>query len=74
MGEDALAHGSDDAGQAVAADMGMRLVEHAVGGTEIVEQLHDPLHVTAFLAAAEEFAIGERAGAAFAEADIAFGR
>ena len=73
VGEDALAHGSDDAGQAVAADMGMRLVEHAVGGTEIMEQLHDPLHVTAFLAAAEEFTVGEGTGAAFAETVVALG-
>ena len=42
-------------------------VEDGVRCPEEMEQFHHPLHVTPFLGAGEEFAIGESAGTAFAE-------
>ena len=73
MGEDALADALDDSGQLVGTDMCVCLVEDGVGCAEIVEELHDALHVTAFLGAGEQFAVGERARAAFAEAVVGLG-
>ena len=71
--DDALAHGADDRGQAVAADMGMRLIENSIVGTEVMKELHHTLHIATFLAARIEFAIGERACTTFAKAVVGFG-
>ena len=45
-------------------------IEYRVRRTEIMENLHHPLHVPAFLRAGEEFSVGERTCAAFAEAVV----
>ena len=71
--DDALTHGADDRGQAVAADMGMRLIENSIVGTEVMKEFHHTLHIAAFLAARIEFAIGESTCTTFAEAVVGFG-
>ncbi len=55
--KDTLAHGTYNSRQTVAADMGMGFVEYAIVGTKITEQLHHPLHITAFLATREQLTI-----------------
>jgi hypothetical protein len=49
--EDALAHATDDGWQFVATDMRMGFVEQAIIATKMVEELHNALHIAAFLAA-----------------------
>ena len=71
--DDALAHGADDRGELVGADMGVGLVEDGIRCAEVMEEFHHALHVPAFLRAGEEFAIGERTRAALAEAVVRFG-
>ena len=65
--QNTFAHPLDDARQFVATDMRVRFIEHRVGRTEIMEQLHHPLHVAAFLGAREEFSVREGSRSAFAE-------
>ena len=67
MGDNTLPHVLDNTRQLVAAYMRMRLVQHIICRTKMMEQLHHSLHVTAFLAAGKEFAVGECACAAFAK-------
>ena len=45
-------------------------VEDGVRCSEEMEEFHDALHVTSFLGAGEEFAVGESACASFAEAVV----
>ena len=71
--DNALAHAADDSWQLVATDMGMGFVQQTVIATEVVEELHDTLHIAAFLAAREEFAVGESACAALAKAVVGLG-
>ena len=71
--DDALAHGADDRGQAIAADMSMRLIENSIVGTEMMKELHHTLHIATFLATRVEFAIGERACTTFAKTVVGFG-
>ena len=48
-------------------------VEDGVRCPEEMEELHDALHVTSFLGAGEEFAVGESACASFAETVVRLG-
>ena len=73
MFDDALAHAADDSWQFVTTDMGMSLIEQAVVATEVVEEFHNALHIAAFLAAREEFAIGESTRTAFAKTVVGLG-
>ena len=73
MCNDALAHGTDDAGQFIATDMGMCLVEDIIFGSKLMEEFHHTLHITAFLTARVELAVGESTCAAFAKAVVGLG-
>lgn len=73
MTKDALAHRLDDGRQFVAADMGVGFVEHTIGGTKVVEDFHHALHIAAFLAAGEEFAIREGTCPTLTKAVVGFG-
>ena len=72
MLDDTLTHSADDTGQFVAAYMCVRLIQNGVRCTEVMEELHHALHVTAFLRAGEEFAVAERAGTTLTEAVVRF--
>ena len=71
--DDALAHGADDRGEFVGADVGVGLVEDGIRCAEVMEELHHTLHVPAFLRAGEEFAIGERTCSPLAETVVRLG-
>ena len=73
MRKDALTHVLYDRRQFIGTDMGMCFVEHGIRGTEIMEKFHHPLHVTAFLGAGEEFAVGKSTGSSFPETVVGFG-
>ena len=73
VAEDALAHVLDDRRQFVGTDMRVGFVEDGVRCPEEMEEFHDALHVTPFLGAGEEFAVGESAGASFAETVVRLG-
>ena len=53
--------------------MRVGFVEDSVRCPEEMEELHDALHVTPFLGAGEEFAVGERACASFSETVVRLG-
>ena len=70
---DRAADVAEDVGEFVGADVGVRLVEDRGVGAVVYERLQRLVVVSALLAAGEELAVGEGAGAALAEGVVRIG-
>ena len=71
--ENLCAHGLDDTGQTVGADVGMGIAEDVGGGAVLTEDAENLFHVAALLGARIEFSVRIGSCSALAERVVAFG-